>query len=216
MKILVTAAHPDDETLGCGGTIARLSREGHEIHLLTFTDGIGAREEGDRRSVLWDVSRVLGIKKFQSFNFPDNQMDSVPLLNIVKKIEKYLLENNLRPDWVMTHSPDCLNVDHKVVYNATLTTFRGMSRFNPVKIMCYEVPSSSEWNPIKKFNPNFYISLSDEDFEKKMSALRVYSEEMREFPHPRSYKNIEMIASLCGAEVGYHRAEKFMTVRETI
>jgi len=216
MKILVTAAHPDDETLGCGGTIAKLSSEGHEIHLLTFTDGIGARETGDRRNVLHDVSKILGIENFQSFNFPDNQMDSVPLLSIVKKIESYLLENNLNPDWIMTHSPDCLNIDHKVVYNATLTVFRGMSRFNPIKIMCYEVPSSSEWNPIKSFTPNFYVSLSNNNFEKKMKALRVYDSEMREFPHPRSYKNIEILASLCGSEVGYYKAEKFMTVRETI
>lgn len=216
MKILILAAHPDDETLGCGGTIARLSREGHEIHLLTFTDGIGAREEGDRRSVLWDVSRVLGIKKFQSFNFPDNQMDSVPLLSVVKKIEDYLEKNNLNPDWVMTHSPDCLNIDHRTVYNATLTAFRGLSHYNPIKIMCYEVPSSSEWNPMKKFMPNFYVSLSTKDFEKKMSALKVYADEIREFPHPRSFVNIDALSRATGSEVGYEKSEKFMIVRETL
>jgi LmbE family N-acetylglucosaminyl deacetylase len=215
MKILVTAAHPDDETLGCGGTIAKLSRKGHEVHLLTFTDGIGARLEGDRRSELYDVSKILGISQFESFDFPDNQMDTVPLLSVVKKIEDYLEKNNLNPDWVMTHTPDCLNIDHKIVHTATLTAFRGLSYYNPIKIMCYEVPSSSEWNPLKKFMPNFYVSLSKEDFQKKMSALNVYDGEIREFPHPRSYKNIDVLACATGSEVGYEKSEKFMIIRET-
>ena len=215
MKILVTAAHPDDETLGCGATIAKLSSMGHEVHLLTFTDGIGARIEGDRTEDVASVCEILGVNSFKTFNFPDNKMDSVPLLDVIKKIEFYLNSNNLNPDWVLTHSPYCLNVDHKVVYNATLTTFRGMRKYNPIKIMCYEVASSSEWNPLNNFIPNFYMSISEEHFEKKINALKVYSKEMREFPHPRSYRNLEALSITAGAESGNYRAERFMIIRET-
>lgn len=215
MKILILAAHPDDETLGCGGTISRLSSEGHEVYLLTFTDGIGARESGDRRSSVELVSEILGISKFKSLRFPDNKMDTVPLLSVVKEIESFLEENDLLPDWVFTHSPECLNIDHKVVYEASITTFRGMEKFNPIKIMCYEVPSSSEWNPVKNFRANFYVDITN-FYEEKINALKVYEDEMRAYPHPRSFINMSALATTVGAEVGFLKAEKFMTVRETI
>ena len=215
MKVLVTAAHPDDETLGCGGTIAKLSDLGHEVHLITFTDGISARESGDRRNTLESGSSILGIKRFKSLSFPDNMMDTVPLISVVKEIEKYLEENTLKPDWVLTHSPYCLNIDHSIVYRSTITAFRGMKKFNPIKIMCYEVPSSSEWNPIKNFVPNFYVDI-EKYFGKKIEALKVYQEEMRAFPHPRSFENIESLAITAGAESGLKKSEKFMIIRETI
>ena len=144
MNILVLAAHPDDETLGCGGTIAKLSNEGNNIHLITFTDGGSARtspgDKADRRSTLHYVSEILGISSYESFDFPDNAMDSVPLIEIVKSIETYINEKDLNPDMVFTHSPYCLNIDHKTVYNATITAFRGLERFNPIKILAYDFP----------------------------------------------------------------------------
>ena len=219
MKILVLAAHPDDETLGCGGTISKLSADNHEIHLVTFTDGVGARSDvssdPDRRPVLTSVCDILGIAKFHSFNFPDNEMDTIPFINVVKSIENYLKDNNFIPDTVFTHSPYCLNIDHTIVYNATMTAFRGLSHFNPIKILAYEVPSSSEWNPISRFTPNCYFDVTA-FFNKKLSALKVYDSEMRKHPHPRSFKNCERLAMTFGAECGLEMAERFMILREVI
>ena len=116
---------------------------------------------------------------------------------------------------MLTHSPECLNIDHKIVYNATMTAFRGMKKFNPIKIMCYEVPSSSEWNPVKNFRSNFYIDITN-FYDKKIKALKIYESEMRNYPHPRSFKNIDATTITVGSEVGFERAEKFMIVRESL
>ena len=218
MKILVLAAHPDDETLGCGGTIARLSAEGNEVKLITFTDGGSARFEDtkdDRRDTLGQVCEILGIKDWISYDFPDNKMDQVPMLEITKKIEKFVDENSFIPDLVFTHSPYCLNVDHRVVCQATLTAFRGLQRFSSIKILAYEVPSSSEWNPIKQFMANTYFNISSYS-EKKREALNVYDNEMRLHPHPRSYDNCDRLALVAGAESGVERAERFMLLREVL
>ena len=218
MNILVLAAHPDDETLGCGGTIARLSKEGHQISLITFTDGGSARyedEKADRRHVVDDACSILGINHNVCYDFPDNKMDQVPMLEVTKVIENFINENDFKPDIVFTHSPYCLNVDHKVVSQATLTALRGMSKFNPIKILAYEVPSSSEWNPIKNFMPNTYFDITDYIF-KKIEALKVYNDEMRLHPHPRSYDNCDRLSLVAGSESGLDRAERFMLLREVL
>ena len=214
-NILVLAAHPDDETIGCGATIAKMSSLGSDIRLLTFTDGISARKKGTRVNQLEGVSIKLGISDYRSFNFPDNEMDTVSLLSVVKKIETYLEENGFNPDLVLTHSPSCLNVDHRVVYNATMTAFRGLSKFNPIKIACYEITSSSEWNPLSSFVGNLYIDVKDH-MNKKIDALSLYQDEMREHPHPRSIENIIRIAKIRGSECGLDLAERFMIVREVL
>jgi N-acetylglucosamine malate deacetylase 1 len=218
MNILILAAHPDDETLGCGATIAKMSQNGDSVHLLTFTNGISARDNyksNDRRHSVEKVCEILGIKNFETFNFPDNEMDSVPLLSVVKKIEKYIEKNSLNPDIVFTHSPYCLNIDHKIVSKATTTVFRGLSRFAPIKILSYEVPSSSEWNPISSFTPNVYYDVGH-TYKSKMKALSVYSDEMREHPHPRSKENCKRLMKVYGAECGLDMAERFMILREVI
>jgi len=214
-NVLVLAAHPDDETLGAGGTIAKLAAAGHNIKLLTFTDGISSREDGDRRHELEQVSKILGIKEFKAFDFPDNEMDSISLLKVVKKIEDFLDESKFNPNLVLTQNPYCLNVDHNIVYRATMTAFRGLKRFNPIKIMCYEVVSSSEWNPLSHFMPNCYVDVS-QFVDKKLAALEVYSDEMLECPHPRSVENVINKMKVNGTECGLAAAERFQIVREVI
>jgi len=214
-NVLVLAAHPDDETLGCGGTIAKLSSLGSSVRLLTFTDGIGSREPGQRTSQLSQVSNSLGIFEYKSFNFPDNKMDSVPLLDVVKKIESYVSDRAFKPDLVLTHSPFCLNIDHRIVYNATITAFRGLNIFSPIKIMSYEVPSSSEWMPMSRFVPNCYVDIKHQ-LEDKINALSFYKDEMRDHPHPRSFENVKRLAAVHGSECGLELAERFMIIREVV
>ena len=210
-KILVLAAHPDDETLGCGATISKLSKQGHDIKLLTFTDGVSARDIKDnenRNKSLEKVSKILGIKDFKYGNFPDNQMDSIPLLDVCKFIEKEVKEV---PDVIFTHHPGCLNIDHNIVYRAVITAFRPQQK-KEIEINCFEVPSSTEWNPNSDFKNNLYVDV--EGFvEKKIEALKIYDEEMKQYPHPRSYDAVINKMKSSGNEVGLNFAERFQTIR---
>mgnify|MGYP003626959706 CR=1 FL=1 len=210
-KILVLAAHPDDETLGCGATLARLSGEGHDIQLLTFTDGVGAREATDdnRNPSLEQVSKVLGINSYAYGDFPDNAMDSVPLLDLCKFIEQNV---GSEPDIIFTHNSDDLNVDHQLVFQAALTAFRPQ-RGSTHQIYSFHVPSSTDYNPQSSFRGNFYFKLDSKYVHRKLEALKIYDEEMREFPHSRSYENVENLLKVWGSEVGYPYCEKFQLIR---
>ncbi len=214
-NILVLAAHPDDETLGCGATLAKLSEEGHNIHLMTFTDGVDSRdEEGakNRNCKLGEISKLLGINSFNHGDFPDNSMDIIPLLKLCKYIE-----NNcpFTPDLIFTHHPNCLNIDHEMVYRATLTAFR--PQFGKKQtILSYFVPSSTDYNPNANFKGNVYFSLEKKHIHKKTQALVVYKEEMREYPHTRSFENVCDLMRVWGSEVGLENAEKFELIRNII
>ena len=213
MNILVLAAHPDDETLGCGATIARLSAEGHNIKLLTFTDGIGARGETGNRNIKLDkCSEILGITSYNYGNFPDNKMDSVPLLDICK-----FIENNIdyTPDIIFTHHPNCLNIDHSTVYKATVTVFRPQMG-NNTSIYSYYVPSSTDYNPLNNFTGNVYFNVANYKDIKLKCLKECYDEEMRDYPHTRSYQNVENLMKTWGSEVGLEHAEKFQLIRSIV
>ena len=212
-NILVLAAHPDDETLGCGATIARLSSEGNNVQLLTFTDGVGSRgEDGDRNGVLGLVQNILGLSEYSYGSFPDNKMDSVPLLDICKFIEDNVV---VKPDIIFTHHSGCLNVDHQIVYRATLTAFRPQYG-NNVKIYSYYVPSSTDYNPFNNFSGTVYYDVTNYKDVKLKCLKECYDEEMRDYPHTRSYENVENLMKVWGSEVGLKYAEKFQLIREVM
>lgn len=210
MNVLVLAAHPDDETLGCGATVAMLAQKDYFIKLITFTDGVGARKTvaANRNEKLEMVSKILGISEYVCGSFPDNKMDVVPLLEVCKFIEDNV---DFEPDIIFTHHPDCLNVDHSIVYRATITAFRPQAG-KKIQIYSYFVPSSTDYNPMANFNGNVYYNV-EKFVDKKMEALKIYDEEMREHPHSRSYKNIVNLMKTAGAEVGIEYAEKFQLIR---
>ena len=211
-NILVLAAHPDDEVLGCGATLAKMSTN-NNIRLLTFTNGVASRNTtGDRRAALEKSCKMLGINSYHSANFPDNKMDSVPLLDVCKFIEEH---SSFEPDIIFTHHQDCLNVDHSIVYRATITAFRPQ-RKKQHRIYTYYVPSSTEYNPLNNFNGNVYFDVTT-TFNKKIECLRgCYSAEMRECPHSRSYDNVTNLMKVWGNEVGIKYAEKFQLIRQVV
>jgi LmbE family N-acetylglucosaminyl deacetylase len=213
-NILILAAHPDDETLGCGAIISKLSKEGHNIQLLTFTDGVGSRRtnEENRNPKLQQVSDILGISKYSSGNFPDNEMDTVSLLDVCKFIESNV---DYQPDIIFTHFIGDLNIDHQIVTRSALTVFRPQHG-NKMKIYSYYVPSSTDYNPLTYFDANSYIEVSKEDVKNKMKALKIYDKEMRNYPHTRSYQNVENLMKVWGSEVGLVYCEKFKLIREII
>lgn len=214
MRILIIAAHPDDETLGCGGSLSRYYED--DKMLITLTDGDSARDNEkkfDRNLLTNDICKLYNISKFYSGNFPDNKLDSIPLLDIVKFIEKYTID--FYPDLIFTHHPGCLNVDHVITYKATITAFRPQYG-HKYKILSFFIPSSTDYNPLNNFNGNFYITINQKNIDDKIKGLEIYNTEMRTYPHARSIENIINLTKIWGCEIGEYYCEKFQLIREII
>ena len=215
--VLVIAAHPDDETLGCGGTVARHVDAGDHVKVIFVSDGVSSREDKitakSRQAASRRACQILGAEIAVFFDFPDNQLDTVPLIEIVKKIENKI--TTIRPRIVYTHHPFDLNVDHSLVYRAVMTACRPQPPCSVEEIYTFEIPSSSDWLPFggtKSFTPNLFVDIST-TISKKLAALSEYDVEMRPFPHSRSYENIENLARFRGATVGLEAAEGFVVER---
>jgi len=226
VNVLVLAAHPDDEVLGCGGTIARLSNEGHKVTVAILGQGVASRFPKDSREAISEISalrrrsqdagRILGAAEVLHYDLPDNRFDSVDLLDVVKLIEEIGLR--VKPDEVYTQHGGDLNVDHQITFRATLTAFRPVKNNHPTAIYTYEVASSTEWafcNYEPKFSPNTFWDIS-EFMAKKENALAAYALELRGYPHPRSLIAIRNQASDRGARIGATAAEAFMCIWKRI
>lgn len=221
--IVILAGHPDDEVLGCGGTIAKLADEGATIHVAFLADGVFSRV-GDasaqqaeliaRRAAAQKACDILGVTSVFFGDFPDNRMDTVALLDIIKPIEALVAK--YQPDTVFTHHAGDVNIDHQRIHQAVVTACRPQ-RGHPVKtLLCFEVSSSTEWQlpgsaPV--FAPNWFVDISG-TLERKLAALDVYAAELRDWPHPRSRQGIEHLAHWRGATVGVDAAEAFMLGRQ--
>ena len=221
MRVLVVAAHPDDEVLGCGGTLARHTATGDTVNVFLCTDGVGARgsalgspvDREARKKAALEAAKLLGTKAPHMEDFPDNRLDSVPLLDVVQAVEAYAVE--CEPEVVYTHHSADLNVDHRLVHEAVMTAFRPQSQTSVSTILCFETPSSTEWRAPTEthgFLPNWFVDIR-ETLDQKRAALLSYSAEMRPFPHPRSVRAIEALAEWRGASVGHNAAEAFVVAR---
>jgi LmbE family N-acetylglucosaminyl deacetylase len=216
--VLVIAAHTDDEVLGCGGTIARHVAEGETVYAVFMADGISSRAGVDhesfarRNQAAENARMILGIKENFYLCFPDNRMDSIPLIDVVKKLE--IIIHRLKPNIIYTHHYGDLNVDHRVTHKAVLTACRPLPGSSIQAIYAFEVMSSTEWAaPISKpFLPNHYVEISDY-LEIKNKALKAYHLEMREVPHSRSFQHLENLVKHRGHCVGLMAAEAFTTIR---
>jgi len=224
MKTLIIAAHPDDEVLGCGGTIAKLAAQGEEVHILILATGLTSRagfdmaKDADALKIhLERASRagaLLGAKNVNFGGLPDQKMDTLPLLEVTQRIEAEI--ESIKPQTIFTHHGGDLNMDHVITFRATLTATRPMSGSVVRAVYTYEVPSSTEWAFQKfepKFQPNLFHDIG-ETIEKKIQAMQIYESEAREFPHPRSPQSLQAIAHRWGSVVGLDAAEAFELVRE--
>jgi N-acetylglucosamine malate deacetylase 1 len=222
-SVLILAAHPDDEVLGCGGTIVKLAREGAKVCVAFLADGVFSR--GGDRSMKRDelnarqiaaekACGILGAKVVAFGGFPDNRMDSIALLDIVKAIEP--LVDQYRPDTVFTHHAGDLNIDHRRTHEAVVTACRPQKGHPVKRLLCFEVPSSTEWQipgSAPAFAPNWFVDVSA-TFESKVAALNIYAAELRDWPHPRSQRGVEHLAKWRGATIGVDAAEAFILGRE--
>ncbi len=221
--ILVVAAHADDEALGCGGTIAKHTSAGDAVHVIFLTDGVGARSDSSlgaidavaRNSASVAALKVLGVPEANvtTFSFPDNALDSLPRLEIVKAVESVVAL--VQPEIVYTHHAGDLNVDHRYAFEATMTACRPQPGCCVREIYSFEVASSTGWAGAScehAFIPTRFVNIETE-MEQKMQALKAYSEEMREFPHARSLRAVETLALYRGSQVGLNAAEAFVVER---
>jgi LmbE family N-acetylglucosaminyl deacetylase len=220
-KVLVVAAHPDDEVLGCGGTVARLANDGCEVYTLILGTGIAARYgQADSQNVKSEIEKlkkrahaaneIIGVKEVFFHNFADNRFDTVALLDLVKAIEQ--VKEDIKPDIVFTHYAGDLNIDHQITYKAVLTATRPLSEETVRQIYSFEVLSSTEWNYPLSFSPNVFFDISGV-IEAKTKAMSQYKSELREFPHPRSLEGAKSNAKVWGMKAGLKYAEAFECVR---
>ncbi len=224
-NILIVVAHPDDEVLGCGGTIAKYAN-GNQIYVAILGEGISsryARREEARRNELLELQkqsrkagRVLGVKEHFFCNFPDNRFDSVTFLDIVKKIESIIVK--VKPERVYTHHSGDLNIDHRITFQAVLTATRPTGDSPVREIYAFEVPSSTEWSFQKLsnvFTPNVFEDISS-SIKVKLEVLKIYESEARTYPHPRSPKALKIICQRWGLVVGKRYVEPFELIRRIV
>jgi len=233
MKVLIIAAHPDDDVLGMGGTILKHSTKGDRVKVVYMTTGITARRSLEYHNITnyeYDLKqnsklkkeierlrqdartacKFLQVKEVKFYNYPDNEMDTVPLLKVIKTIEKEIDES--KPDRIYTNHYGDLNIDHRIVFNATLTACRPIG--NKIKeLICFEVISSSEWSYPTNFKPNYFVNIKSQ-LDKKIRAMQAYRSEIRKFPHPRSVNNLKMVAGRWGTVSGNYAAEAFEIIRK--
>ncbi len=223
LTVLVVGAHPDDEVFGCGGTIARHAAAGDDIHILFLSEGVSSREILDydtaltaRRKAARKAAEILGANPPIFCDHIDNQLDSIPLLELIMSV--FEVVKRVRPHIVYTHHGNDLNVDHRLTQEAVLTVCRPLPGSSIRAIYAFETVSSTEWaTPAEgvMFRPTRFVEISNFlDIRKR--ALECYADEMRRFPHARSYESIIALALLRGSHVGLPAAEAFEVVREVV
>jgi N-acetylglucosamine malate deacetylase 1 len=220
-NIYAVFAHPDDEVLGCGASLARHATLGDKVYILILATGLTSRGTAgpDQVNALKSDARraaeTLGAEDIQFADFPDNRMDSVALLDVVQRTEDFL--SSFEPDLVYTHFGADLNIDHRITANAVTTALRPQPNTPRPQILACEVNSSTEWTtqPSVAFQPNEFVVVSD-FLETKVKALECYTGELRQNPHPRSAEGVRTLARWRGTQIGETAAEAFLSVRRVI
>ncbi|MDR0467198.1 MAG: PIG-L family deacetylase [Deltaproteobacteria bacterium] len=226
-RILMFFAHPDDETLGAGGAIAKLSDAGKTVHVAISHTGIHARNnklsnnnkvvicgEGveELRQNCREALAILGVEPEHIYlgDFSDNEADKHSLLSLIHWLEPII--EKIRPEVVFTHHRHCTNIEHQYCHEAAVGATRP-SENSHIPLICCEIPSSTGYLKPTQWEPNLYVSLSESDIRRKIKAMETYKGEARPYPHPRSPEVLEALGRVRGSESGFHFAEAFMVNR---
>lgn len=218
-KILIVAAHSDDEALGCGATIARHTAAGDIVHAVFMADGVSSRVNStgndllQREAAARQAHKILGLQRVDYLGFQDNCMDSISFLRIVQSLESII--NTIMPEVIYTHHHGDLNLDHRITHDAVMTACRPLPKGSVQEIYAFEVLSSTEWATPQRepFVPNVFVDVTD-FLDRKVQALRSYQYEMRSAPHSRCLEHVKSLAYHRGYSAGVHAAEAFMLIRQ--
>ncbi|RMF64229.1 MAG: PIG-L family deacetylase [Calditrichaeota bacterium] len=217
MKVLVLAAHPDDEVLGCGGTIARFVEAGHKVNTVIFCENASVRYGASMNGQIEKMSRqcaeILEMAEPVFLRMSDQKLDTYSALEMAQTVEKVI--QDFQPDMLLTHHGGDINEDHRVLFEAAMVATRPLPQNKIKTILTYETISSTEWgisNHHSSFKPDVFYDIS-KTLPLKLKAFSAYSSELREFPHPRSLEAIEIRARDWGARVGLSAAEPFQLIR---
>lgn len=226
-SVLVVAAHPDDEVLSCGGTIARHADAGDQVQVLIVAEGATSRQQQrDQGQATEELSAlalaaqqagaILGAQGVELLDLPDNRLDSLDRLDLIKLIEERITRH--QPQVVYVHHAGDVNVDHRRLHEAVVTACRPTPGHPVRRLLSFEVASSTEWQPpgsAPAFQPNWFVDISAQ-WPRKREALAAYASEMRPWPHARSLEALEHLARWRGAQVGVEAAEAFCLLRQLV
>lgn len=221
-RVLIISAHPDDDIIGCGGTIAKYSNTDVVFKVIFIAEGSTCRysdpTSSDARKELKRRNRyavnalgVLGVNNVEFYDMPCGRLDQQPLIEINKIIEKEI--NKFGPDTIFTHSENDTNNDHSIVAKSTRIATRPLQNRFVNNLYSYEILSSSEWKYTKSFKPNYFEKLEEVQLKKKWNALNEYRSEIKPFPFPRSEEGIFTLAKYRGMQAGLNFAESFKLIR---
>ena len=222
-KVLIVAAHPDDDILGCGGMLSKYKKI-YDFKVLFIGEGSSCRfDDLDKRkdviektieirnNYAMNALQIFGVTNTAFHNLPCGRLDTIPIIQINKIIESAIVD--FQPDALLTHSEFDANNDHRIVYRASIMAARPGVFKNLKTLMSFEVLSSSEWNFSETFLPNHYESLTLKDLNYKWRALRCFESEIRKYPHPRSEEGLKTLAMFRGMQSGQKYAEAYKVIR---
>ena len=222
-RVLVVAAHPDDDILGCGATMRRLVKQASSVRVLFLGEGSTCRYEGDqvntkeaqtaikqRQKFAHEALDVLGVDDYVFHDLPCGRFDTTPIIDAGKRVESEIAA--FLPDTIFTHFAHDTNNDHRVTFQATLQATRPGAMNQVDNLISFEILSSTEWKFIDVFTPNLFINIENE-IDAKIESFGKYSTEQGSFPFPRSPKGIMVQSNMRGMQVGCHNAEAFCIVR---
>ena len=213
-RILVVAAHPDDELLGIGGTIIKHTINGDKVRVVVMCEGESlryAKDVGQKKSTQ-EAAKILGVEKVYSLDFPDQKLDTYTLTELITPLER--ISEEYRPNIIYCQSAADANRDHKILFEAATIAFRPLDEWIE-EFYSFYTASSTEWGYPRNFVPDTWIDISRE-LEKKIKAFECYKSEIRDYPHPRSSKSLIYQAHFWGNQCDMDSAEVLMTIRRTI
>ncbi len=218
MKILAISAHPDDETIGAGGTLAKHVAAGDEVYWVVATQAYTPRWPQhvlDRASQQIDeVQEFFGIKQVFRLGFPTMHLNTIPSIDLASALQQVVDE--VRPDVVYTTPRNDVNEDHRAIFDATLIACRPLPGSSVKRLLSYEIITTTRFGSpsgCQMFEPNVFVDISDY-LETKVQAMAIFETELREFPHPRSLEGLRILCRERGMSVGIEAAECFELIRE--
>ena len=213
-KVLVIAAHPDDEILGCGGTVARHAKNGDKVQFLIVCEGESLRYGKDvgQQQATQLAADILGVNKVHRLDFPDQRLDTFCLVDVISPIERII--EDYSPQVVYCHYGDDVNRDHKIVFEATSVALRPVAKSIEVVYAFYTL-GSTNWGYPRTFSADTWVDISHY-LEMKIRAFQCYESEIRDYPHPRSIRAIEQLAYATGNQCCLEAAESFVTIRRIV